>query len=107
MSGNLINDFLPTLAVFVAAAFRMIPSLNRILASVQTIIYSKPVVKLLDSELSKVMNKKHISSYDKKLMFKNSIEFKNLSFNYPLDNNKVLDSINFKIKKGPITWAFF
>tara|TARA_B110000003_G_C16630398_1_gene526395 strand:- start:300 stop:2054 length:1755 start_codon:yes stop_codon:yes gene_type:complete len=99
-SGNSILTILPTLAVFVAAAFRMIPSLNRILASIQTLIYSKPVVTLLNSELSKVNVTNPDYSILKKLIFKNSIEFKNLSFNYPLNENKVLDSINFKIDRG-------
>lgn len=47
-----IADIIPTLGVFAAAAFRLLPSMNRVINSIQTIRYSIPTVNLLHKELT-------------------------------------------------------
>ena len=50
-SGNEIIGFL---ALFAAASFRIMPSINKILASVQLIIYNMPVINLLNVEFKNI-----------------------------------------------------
>lgn len=47
-----MTDIVPTLGLFAAAAFRLMPSVNRVLAGLQTLRYNGPVVNALHAELS-------------------------------------------------------
>jgi len=50
INGKSIESAIPSLGIFIASAFRMIPSINRIIASFQTFSFSKPVIDLLSNE---------------------------------------------------------
>lgn len=49
--GRGLENVLPTLGLFAAAAFRLMPSINRIIGSVQALRYGLPVIDTLYSEL--------------------------------------------------------
>ena len=51
VQGKTMADAVPTLGVFAAAAFRLLPSMNRVINSIQSIRYSIPAVNLLHREL--------------------------------------------------------
>lgn len=51
-SGRTVVGIMPTLAVFAAAAFRMMPSVNRVLTSVQALRYGHSVITVLAAELA-------------------------------------------------------
>lgn len=91
---------LPNLALFAAAAFRIIPSIQRILSSYQSIRFTTPAINRIFNELIKFDdNEKHINQND--IIFKNSIKFENVSFNYPSEKkSKIFDNFTFEIKKG-------
>ena len=96
-----IDTLLPVIGVFIVAAFRLMPSVNRILGSMQNIRSAKPVVDLLHNEfllISKMNpNQNHLSS---KFTFNNIIEINSLYFSYPHTNKFILENISFKINKG-------
>ncbi len=95
-SGNEIIGFL---ALFAAASFRIMPSINKILASVQLIIYNMPVINLLNEEFKNIKsNSEPLTKTLNNLNFK-SLEIKNLSFEYET-GKPILNKINFKIKKN-------
>ena len=95
-SGNEIIGFL---ALFAAASFRIMPSINKILASVQLIIYNMPVINLLNEEFKNIKsNSEPLTKKLNNLNFK-SLEIKNLSFEYET-GKPILNKINFKIKKN-------
>lgn len=50
--GHTLADILPTMGLFVAAASRLIPSVNRLLSSFQTIKFNLPVIDRLYSEFN-------------------------------------------------------
>ena len=68
-----------TLAVFTAAAFRMLPSVNRIITNLQGLRHSLPVTERLYREF---IEAKNIDISKKKLEknFNNQLEFKNVFF---------------------------
>jgi ABC-type multidrug transport system fused ATPase/permease subunit len=66
---------IPTLGLFVAGAFRMIPSANRIISSMQTVRYSSPAIDVLYEEF--VMIKNNIYS---NIINNNIANFKNTLF---------------------------
>lgn len=90
------------LGVFAAAAFRFIPSINRILASVQNVKYHSSSLKKIYHEVNHNYYEPSVKNYSKKnsekLVFKNLIEIRNLDFKY--DKKEILRNLNFKIKKN-------
>lgn len=91
------NELITTLGVFVAGAFRILPSLNRIIASRQHLKYHENSLEVIYSELS--LENKNISEIKRIRKFNNSIELRNISFKYSR-NNYILKDLNFSIKKG-------
>ena len=96
-----INDLVTTLGVFVAATFKLIPSLNRIIAASQSFKFYKPSLDILHKEL----NERHFTESiitREKLRIKNSLEIKNLSFTHQGSDKEIFNSVNLKIKKNQI-----
>lgn len=86
-----------TTAVFMAAAIRLMPSLNKIIMSMNSIKYYEPVVNKL-YEHEKIIRSFELQ--DKKIIdFKEEILFKNISFEYN-EKNKILENVNLKINAG-------
>ena len=82
-----------------AATFRMIPSLNRIIASTQTMKYYISSLDVVYSEIKNYDEFKKIDKNHKIFSLQKSIEFKNISFCFNKEN-EVLKNINLVIKRG-------
>lgn len=95
-----INEVLPILGVFVAAAFRMIPSVNRIMGAFQNVRFTKPVVNTLYSEFQIIRNSSHSLRSTDKLDFTTKIVINKLSFSYANTSKKAIDDISIMINKG-------
>ena len=98
-----VNSLLPIIALFMAGAFRMIPSANRIIGSMQFIRYSKPVIDIVYNEL--IENSKFrttIIENNEKINFKYKLELKNINYRYSETDSNVLKNINLTIKKGEV-----
>ena len=98
-----LKNLIPTLGVFLTAAYRLAPSFGKILTNIQKFQYNIAAAKKLyiDKEKFKSQtNKKKFTN--KKVSFKKEINIKNLSFTYDknLKNEKnfVLKNVNFLIK---------
>ena len=61
-------SIIATLALFAAAAFRLLPSINRAVNSVQKIKYYLPIINTLHGEL-RMINNTNINITDQKLTF--------------------------------------
>lgn len=96
------NNILPTLGLFAAAAFRLIPSANRMVSAIQSLRYGLPVVNTLYSELKSepVKVESSILTDDFPGEFRDSIKIENVCFSYPSSNKKTLEKVSFNIKKG-------
>lgn len=99
LQGKDSKSLVTILGVFVAATFRMIPSLNRIIAATQSMKYYKPSVDTIYNEIKNNIGKKENYKSSKKYIFKNHIEFKNITFGFT-KNIRVLEGVNLKINKG-------
>jgi ABC-type multidrug transport system fused ATPase/permease subunit len=93
-----LETMLPVLGVFLASAFRMIPSVNKILASSQVIRMGVPVVDGLYNEF-KLLNDIPIVGQGI-LNFSEDITLKNVVYQYPETSHKVLQNISIRITKG-------
>jgi ABC-type bacteriocin/lantibiotic exporter with double-glycine peptidase domain len=97
-----INSIVPTIGLYVAAAFKLIPSLNRIITSYQAIRFVNPVLKNYLNELQNNSYKDEETNLLKEEKFKHQILLRNIHFAY---NNRdpIFENINLKIIKGTFT----
>ena len=66
------TEIIPTIGIFAAAAFRILPTTNRFLASLQRIKYAKPVTEFLHKEFSEINKLENFNNKN----FKDKIQFK-------------------------------
>lgn len=100
-TGKESKDIISILGVFVAATFRAIPSLNRIVGANQSLKFYKPSIDKIYSEIKLVDLSNEELNYGEMYEFKNSIVFSDVSYRYE-SRNLVLNDIDLVIKKGDI-----
>lgn len=95
-----LDNVLLTIGVYTAAAFRLIPSLNKLLASFQRMTSSIPSINVITHEQREIKE----DNLDQKLKinFDKNIIFENINFSYNDDNDFSLSNISFEIKKNEI-----
>ena len=87
-------------ALYFFAALRAYPSINGILLQKMALTHGKISINNLYKEFTKIhLDKNQIPQ--KQFDFKNNIEFKDVSFNYP-DRNNILTKTNIKIIKNSV-----
>jgi ABC-type multidrug transport system fused ATPase/permease subunit len=103
-AGNLdFKSMIPFLALYIMAAFKVMPSLNRINNSLQALSWSGKVIEIVNEILKTKSRTGQIQPKKVKILnFKNSIVFKNVSFRYSKNSSYVLRNLNLSIKKGSI-----
>jgi ABC-type multidrug transport system fused ATPase/permease subunit len=99
MQGNPINAVLPKLGIFAAAAFRLIPSLNKIISSIQNVRYTKQPLEVLSNEI-KMVEVGDIIERKEKIAFSEKLELDEVSFQYPSADRESLKNVSLEIIKG-------
>lgn len=99
-----MSQFVPQLAVFATAAFRLMPSVGRINEHTSAINSNFPSIKLVYNDLKSVEDvvnqRKEIEKDEQKIELSNEIKVENVSFGYPDAEKKVIVDASFKIPKG-------
>lgn len=98
--GHDVPSIIPTLGLFAAAAFRLIPSVGRVMNSLQTLRFSLPVVNTLYEELKIGMPKASIQQNRSPIYFQEELSLKNIIYYYPNTSLPALDSVSVTIRKG-------
>ena len=93
-----VSSFLPTLGLFAATAFRILPSIGRIMASFQTIAYSSPLIRTVDEDLK--ISIVADATQNNELLFKKEIKFENVSFSYASAHRPSLQNVSLSILLG-------
>lgn len=105
-SGIDMQSLLPTLAMLVVAAFRLMPSANRIMTSLTSIRHHLSYVNLASRDLTAPRDVSAPAAgvaKAKPIVFEREVEFKDVVFRYPDSDSPALDGISFKIAKGRST----
>ena len=97
--GKDTTSLISILGVFVAATFRMIPSLNRIIGGFQSMKYYSPALDIIHKELKIDTGPNQAITQNIQFNFQNEIKLENISFSFNEDR-VILKDINLKIKKG-------
>lgn len=106
LKGGDLGQVIPILGVFTLAAFRLLPSANRIITYMNSLSYAEKVVEMLNDHLTRTdLTNSFEHSVDAKIdkelsAFNQSIEIKNLCYQYPKATILALSNINLIIKKG-------
>jgi len=97
-SGTALSKVLPTLGLFAATAFRVMPSIGRILASIQTISYTKPIASTVFRDLFLADERQEESPRHGE--FGDAIEFRRVTFGYKDAHRSALSEVSFRISRG-------
>ena len=97
--GGAIGEIIPKIGLFAVAAFRLIPSINRILVATQILKYCSPVIDILQKELDHSSEEKFTPPSSSKSLI-DTLEIKNISYTYPGAPLPTIKSISLSIKKG-------
>lgn len=96
-----IVEFVPQLAVFAVAAFRLLPSVGRINEHMANIQYANPSINLIYHDLKEVepvaVEEKETNE---KWKFERQLQVKRVSYHYPDAEENVLSDVSFEIEKG-------
>ncbi len=97
-----LSAAITTIGLFAAAAFRVMPSINRIISSLQSIRFASPSINVIHSELAlsdhDMSNYENLSSSQKLELSK--IFLKNIFFSHEGESKLILDNLSLNISKG-------
>ncbi|MCI8557487.1 MAG: ABC transporter ATP-binding protein [Lachnospiraceae bacterium] len=99
------GDFITTLGVFAVAAFKLLPSVNKISGFLGTIIHNGVVVDIIAEELEHIrILEQNIGGERKEaeedISFERTICLDDISFHYPNAEENVLEHVTLKIPKN-------
>ena len=97
-SGKSLIEITQILSIYVAASFRILPSVNKIVLSIQLIKLNHPAMNVLYQELKSF--KKEVRHSYEKFSFKKNIFVNIKKFKYPNSNNFEISDIELNILKG-------
>ena len=93
-----VTRILPVLGLFAATAFRVIPSIGRIIASIQAITFAAPQIRAVHQDLSlEVPDEVELVE---PMSFTDRVEFKDVSFSYESGTRKSLSGVSLTIHRG-------
>ena len=102
--GMPLEQIVPLLSGIVMAAYRLLPSVNRISQAMSSLAYGEPSIDKM------IVNLKNVPKVDVPVSMQEStglikelkgeINFKNITYKYPTGETDVLEDANMEIKKG-------
>tara|TARA_Y100001934_G_scaffold283793_1_gene407009 strand:+ start:74 stop:1837 length:1764 start_codon:yes stop_codon:yes gene_type:complete len=97
--GRPMEMLLPVAGLFSVAAFRLMPSVNRVLSSFQGVDFSLPVINTLHDEFQ-LLDEITVPQSNHLLPFNSTLSMEQVSFQYPSAEAFALSQINISIPKN-------
>lgn len=97
------NNIFPYLAVYLGAAYRVLPSFVKIINNIRSFDFSSKPMEIFTKEFFDKNYKKNLINEEKtlkKLTFNNKIHIKNISFEYDQNGQKIFENFNLEIRKN-------
>ena len=99
-----LTTFVPQLTAFALAAFRLLPSIGKINAYINNIMYSLPSLDLIYNDIKDVEGHKFIDENEEitlnKYRFEKEVSINNIVYKYPNTEAYVINNVSFRIPKG-------
>jgi ATP-binding cassette, subfamily B, bacterial PglK len=99
VQGKPLQMLLPTLGLFAAAAFRLMPSVNRLLGALQTVKFSGPAIDSLYGEFV-LVKQGAAEQRSQALTFEYELALDQVEFRYPGASAPALRGISLKVERG-------
>lgn len=97
-------SIIPQLAVFVAAAYKLLPSVNAMYAYMNTIIYNRASLDVVYADVKEANELPLRSEFSEEepevMQFEKEIEMQAVSFHYENSQHQVLEKVSLTIPKG-------
>jgi len=92
------TEIIPTLGLFAAAAFRVMPSINRLLGALQTLLYSRAIIASVyaDFKLDAPDETKLVTG----IPFSEQLELRSVTFQYPTASTPSLQQVSLVVRRG-------
>ncbi|HCD06167.1 MULTISPECIES: ABC transporter ATP-binding protein [unclassified Methylophaga] len=97
--GKTVSEVVPILALFGAVSFRLMPSVNRIVSSVNLLRFGTAITDIIYREFETSVADKY-QPETKPLVFKQSVFLEEIAYSYPFADRKALSNITINIEKG-------
>lgn len=98
-------ESIPIIGLFAGATFKLLPSLNRIINSLNQLKFVKPIENVFLSDLIAYNRSAQKTINQKVFNFKKEIIFKDVNFGYSNDK-PIIKNFNLKIVKGSVVGVF-
>ena len=102
LRGNGAKQLVPTLGLFAASAFRLLPSANRMLSSLQGLRFALPSVKELSSELA-LECRPRLPRKATRGVVREAIAVNGVTFRYPESSSFAIEDVSFTCRTGTST----
>ena len=103
ISSSSFDEILPNLILLIILLIRFMPAFSSINQSLSRLRVLKVSIELINAELN-FNSKEKLKEKERELIkiskFENSINFENVSFQYPKTEKLILDNISFNIQEG-------
>jgi ABC-type multidrug transport system fused ATPase/permease subunit len=96
--GRELANIVPILGLFAAAAFRVMPSINRLLMATQTLIFNRSIIASVYQDF--LLDSPDSLSLKSETKFAMQLELTDVSFKYPTAANASLQNVSLVIKRG-------
>jgi ABC-type multidrug transport system fused ATPase/permease subunit len=100
VQGRDFGKILPTLGIFAAAAFRLMPSVNRMMSAFQNVRYAEPAINALSEELSIINTGSAPAAAQAQMPFLEAITLNEVFFSYAGTEVNALNGVSISISKG-------
>lgn len=99
-----LETFIPQIAVFAVAAFRLLPSVGRVNAYINSIMYNKASLDMIYDDLKEIdsepVQEIEWQGKKEKWIFTKGVTVEHVSYHYPDSDTEVLHDISLEIPKG-------
>jgi ABC-type multidrug transport system fused ATPase/permease subunit len=95
-----LSDIVPTVGLFAAAAFRLLPSVNRILSATQVLRFHLPAIDTVYNELRLSPPSQTSQESGRSCKFEQELCFHRVSFRYAQASSLALEDISLSIERG-------
>jgi ABC-type multidrug transport system fused ATPase/permease subunit len=96
--GRELADIVPILGLFAAAAFRVMPSINRLLMATQTLIFNRSIIASVYKDF--LLDSPDSTSTGSGTKFATQLELTDVSFKYPTAATASLQNVSLVVKRG-------
>lgn len=102
---SLINDInlksqIPTLTLFLFGGYKLLPAVQEVFLSLTRIKFGIPSLEIVFNQMNQTKPIEKKSDTESQIIFKESIELRNIYFNYEGNQNYVLNNLSLVINKG-------